>query len=86
MEQGFVLLQKPFDLAGLEQALRELQVAGAQPQAPQQRALGIVRLMAAWPGAGFEPDLGSAIAFSSELGESAILRYEVSLRYAGRRV
>ncbi len=40
VEQGFVLLQKPFDLAGLEQALLELQVAGPQPQAPQRRALG----------------------------------------------
>jgi hypothetical protein len=30
VEQGFVVLQKPFDLAGLEQKLREAQRANAE--------------------------------------------------------
>ena len=38
VEQGFLLLQKPFDLAGLEQALRELQ--NPRPQLRQPRAVG----------------------------------------------
>ncbi len=39
VEQGFVLLQRPFDLAALEQALFELQTKQIQ-QTPQQRAAG----------------------------------------------
>src|SRR5439155_14773683 len=37
VEQGFILLQKPFDLAGLEQALLDLQ---SLRQQPTQRAVG----------------------------------------------
>jgi two-component system NtrC family sensor kinase len=37
VEQGFIMLQKPFDLAGLEQALLELH---SVLQQPQQRAAG----------------------------------------------
>jgi two-component system NtrC family sensor kinase len=42
VEQGFVLLQKPFDLAALEQALGELQTKQTNPEQPrpQQRAAG----------------------------------------------
>jgi two-component system NtrC family sensor kinase len=42
VEQGFVLLQKPFDLAALEQALGELQTKqpNRHQQNPQQRAAG----------------------------------------------
>jgi two-component system NtrC family sensor kinase len=39
VEQGFVLLQKPFDLAALEEALGELQTRQSQPK-PEQRAAG----------------------------------------------
>jgi hypothetical protein len=31
LEQGFVVLQKPFDLAALEQALREARARAAEP-------------------------------------------------------
>ena len=34
LEQGFVVLQKPFDLAALEQALREARAHTAEPAAP----------------------------------------------------
>jgi two-component system NtrC family sensor kinase len=37
VEQGFIMLQKPFDLAGLERALLELR---SVRQTPQQRAMG----------------------------------------------
>jgi hypothetical protein len=42
VEQGFVLLQKPFDLAALEQALGELHAQQQNPkeQHPEQRAAG----------------------------------------------
>jgi DNA-binding NtrC family response regulator len=39
VEQGFVLLQKPFDLAALEEALGELQTRHSQRN-PEQRAAG----------------------------------------------
>ena len=39
VEQGFVLLQKPFDLAALEEALGELQTRHSQRK-PEQRAAG----------------------------------------------
>jgi two-component system NtrC family sensor kinase len=39
VEQGFVLLQKPFDLAALEEALGELQTRHTQRK-PEQRAAG----------------------------------------------
>jgi two-component system, NtrC family, sensor kinase len=39
VEQGFVLLQKPFDLAALEEALGELQTRHSQLK-PEQRAAG----------------------------------------------
>jgi two-component system NtrC family sensor kinase len=39
VEQGFVLLQKPFDLAALEEALGVLQTRHSQPK-PEQRAAG----------------------------------------------
>jgi two-component system, NtrC family, sensor kinase len=32
LEQGFVVLQKPFDLAALEQALREARAHAAEPE------------------------------------------------------
>jgi hypothetical protein len=37
VEQGFIMLPKPFDLAGLEQALHELHSVSQQPE---QRAAG----------------------------------------------
>jgi two-component system NtrC family sensor kinase len=39
VEQGFVLLQKPFDLAALEEALGKLQARHSQRK-PEQRAAG----------------------------------------------
>jgi two-component system, NtrC family, sensor kinase len=39
VEQGFVLLQKPFDLAALEEALGKLQTRHSQRK-PEQRAAG----------------------------------------------